>query len=244
MGPGWEKVPNWECLLGHRQQGPFLSVCVEYIQNGWKKWCVAPTRKKLMKLVDFGEPTSFLDHVYLGCTQGECKPKLILTSTENVRITHFCWSNMNFSLFACSHFSNFLSDPTRKQSAMSKRGQEVTSSEGSPRAKPKPMNSAMAQSRPMNLLLHNLLSARKNPLQDLNNPVNPVNVQKEQAGAPNTRKLMRTDPSRDPIEFSQVRRQENTQHADSWKQEDRVESSSSTSTRKLVREGEHKEGVS
>ena len=26
-----------------------------------------------MTLVDVGEPTSFLDHVYLGCTQRECK---------------------------------------------------------------------------------------------------------------------------------------------------------------------------
>ena len=31
-----------------------------------------------MKLVDLGEPTSFLDHVYLGCTQRECK------SNENI----------------------------------------------------------------------------------------------------------------------------------------------------------------
>ena len=31
----------------------------------WKNW---------MKHVDLGEPTSFLDHVYLGCTQCECKP--------------------------------------------------------------------------------------------------------------------------------------------------------------------------
>ena len=30
--------------------------------------------KKLMKLVDLGEPASFLDLVYLGCTQRECKP--------------------------------------------------------------------------------------------------------------------------------------------------------------------------
>ena len=30
--------------------------------------------KNLMKLVDLGEPTSFLDHVYLECTQRECKP--------------------------------------------------------------------------------------------------------------------------------------------------------------------------
>ena len=30
--------------------------------------------EKLMKLVDLGEPTSFLQHVYLGFTQRECKP--------------------------------------------------------------------------------------------------------------------------------------------------------------------------
>ena len=30
-----------------------------------------------MKLVDLGEPTSFLDHVYWGCTQRECKPNEI-----------------------------------------------------------------------------------------------------------------------------------------------------------------------
>ena len=46
---------------------------------------------------------------------------------------------MSFSMFSCSHFSNFLSDPIGKQSAMSKRGQETTSSEGSPMAKPKPV---------------------------------------------------------------------------------------------------------
>ena len=30
-------------------------------------------RKKLMKFVDLGEPTSFLDHVHLGCTQRQSK---------------------------------------------------------------------------------------------------------------------------------------------------------------------------
>ena len=30
---------------------------------------VEPTWKILMKGVDLGEPTSFLDHVYFGCTQ-------------------------------------------------------------------------------------------------------------------------------------------------------------------------------
>ena len=32
-----------------------------------------PTWKKLMEHVDLEEPTSFLDHVFLGCTQRECK---------------------------------------------------------------------------------------------------------------------------------------------------------------------------
>ena len=35
-----------------------------------------------MKLVDLGEPTSFLDHVYMGCTQHERK------SNENVVCQH------------------------------------------------------------------------------------------------------------------------------------------------------------
>ena len=44
------------------------------------------------------------------------------------------------------------------------------------------------------------------------------------------------NPNQDPVEYSQARRQEHIQNADSWKHEDRVESSSSTSNRKLVRE--------
>ena len=39
-----------------------------------KKHNMSPMWKKLMNLGDLGEPTSFLDHVYLGCTQCECKP--------------------------------------------------------------------------------------------------------------------------------------------------------------------------
>ena len=39
---------------------------------------MAPMWKKLMKHDDFEEPTSFLDHAYLGCTQRECKPNEII----------------------------------------------------------------------------------------------------------------------------------------------------------------------
>ena len=37
----------------------------------WKKQNIDPMWKVLMKEVDLGEPRSFLDHVYLSCTQQE-----------------------------------------------------------------------------------------------------------------------------------------------------------------------------
>ena len=38
-----------------------------------KKHNIDPMWKVLIKEVDLGEPTSFLDHVYLGCTQRQCE---------------------------------------------------------------------------------------------------------------------------------------------------------------------------
>ena len=38
-----------------------------------KKQNINPMWKVLNKEVDLGEPTSFLDHVYLGCTQRQCE---------------------------------------------------------------------------------------------------------------------------------------------------------------------------
>ena len=66
---GWEKVSNWEWLFVHRQKGLFLSVYVDDIKLAGKKQNINPMWKLLNKEVDLGEPTSFLDHVYLGCTQ-------------------------------------------------------------------------------------------------------------------------------------------------------------------------------
>ena len=66
---GWEKIPNWECLFVHREKGLFLSVYVDDIKLAGKKHNIDPMWKVLNKEVDLGEPTSFLDHVHLGCTQ-------------------------------------------------------------------------------------------------------------------------------------------------------------------------------
>ena len=47
-----------------------IRVCERY-QTGWQNKKTEPTCEILMKGVDPGEPTSFLDHVFLGCTQTE-----------------------------------------------------------------------------------------------------------------------------------------------------------------------------
>ena len=54
------------------KEGLFLSVYVDDIKMAGKTENIKLTWKILMKDVDLEEPTSFLDHVYLGCTQREC----------------------------------------------------------------------------------------------------------------------------------------------------------------------------
>ena len=70
---GWEKASTWECLFVHREKGLFLSVYVGNIKLAGKKRNMNLMWKVLNKEVDMGEPTSFFDHVYLGCTQKKCK---------------------------------------------------------------------------------------------------------------------------------------------------------------------------
>ena len=57
----------------HREKGLFLSVYVDGIQLAGKKQNIDPMWKVLNEEVDLGEPTSFHDHVYLGCTQRQCE---------------------------------------------------------------------------------------------------------------------------------------------------------------------------
>ena len=70
---GWEKVPYWKCSFVHCEKGLFLSVCVDDIKLAGKKQNIDPMWIVRNKEVDLGEPTSFLDHVYLGCTQRQCE---------------------------------------------------------------------------------------------------------------------------------------------------------------------------
>ena len=51
----------------------YLCMSVDDIKLAGKKQNLDPMLKLLNKEVDLGEPTSFLDHVYLGCTQRQCQ---------------------------------------------------------------------------------------------------------------------------------------------------------------------------
>ena len=57
----------------HREKGLFLSVYVDDIKLAGKKQNLDQMWKLLNKEVDLGEPTSFLDHENLGCTQRQCE---------------------------------------------------------------------------------------------------------------------------------------------------------------------------
>ena len=57
----------------HREKGLFLSVKVDDVKFDGKKRDINPMWKVLNKEVVWVEPTSFLDHVYLGCTQRQCE---------------------------------------------------------------------------------------------------------------------------------------------------------------------------
>ena len=58
---------------------------VDDIKLAGKKQNINPTWKILMKDVDLGEPTSFLDHVFLDCTRRECETSKDIV--ENYRET-------------------------------------------------------------------------------------------------------------------------------------------------------------
>ena len=88
---GWEKIPNCECLFVHREKGLLLSVYVDDVKLAGKKQNLDPMWKVLNKEVDLGEPTSFLDHVYLGCTQRKCEisKDVVDNYRTHVRIANF-----------------------------------------------------------------------------------------------------------------------------------------------------------
>ena len=82
-------------LFVHREKGLFLSVYVDVIKLAGKKQNIDPMWKVPNKEVDLREPTSFLDHENLGCTQRqfEISKDIVDNYRNHVRIANFSgWS--------------------------------------------------------------------------------------------------------------------------------------------------------
>ena len=142
------------------------------------------------------------------------------------------FTNVNFSMYSWSHFSNFLfdiSDHVRKQSAMSKRGQKTTSNEGSPMVKAKP-----------SLVLREQRSEEISS-RSLGSLVNPENVDERKEVMQASRELVQRD-SNSKVGYSQASRQEKVPQASrklvlknqNQTEKDEREHSNSKSSRKLA----------
>ena len=80
---------------------------VDDIKLAGKKQNIDPMWYVLNKEVDLGEPTSFLDHVYLGCTQRQCEISkdivgnyrtMFESRISTVRTAKLpCWENLRIS---------------------------------------------------------------------------------------------------------------------------------------------------
>ena len=64
---------KFQIVSVHSEKGLFLSVYVDDIKLDGKKQNIDPMWKLLNEEVDLEEPTSFLDHENLGCTQRQCE---------------------------------------------------------------------------------------------------------------------------------------------------------------------------
>ena len=98
LGLGWEKyrIGNACSFIGNTDCScRFMWMTSEWLEER-RIWLTA--WKKLLKLVDLGEPTSFLDRENVWCTQRECNPNGIIIKEYKERwITNFCSSKWKIS---------------------------------------------------------------------------------------------------------------------------------------------------
>ena len=69
---GWEKIPNWECLFVHREEGLFLSVYVDDIKLAGKNTILIRCGKYSKKLIWENQHLSLIMYTW-GCTQRQCE---------------------------------------------------------------------------------------------------------------------------------------------------------------------------
>ena len=88
-----KKFQNGNAYSYTVKKGLFLFVSVDDIKLAGKKQNINPTWKTHMKDVYLGEPTSFRDHVYLGCTQTSKVLWIITKVCLNLEILLFLWKS-------------------------------------------------------------------------------------------------------------------------------------------------------
>ena len=84
---GWEKVPDWECLFVNRDD----------ITMAGKQQNIDPMWKVLVKDVDLGEPTSFLDHDHLGYHRNMFESRISAGASEKLA----CTGKPGADIFSC-----------------------------------------------------------------------------------------------------------------------------------------------
>ena len=104
---GWEKVSNWECFFVHLEKGSFLSVYVDDIKLAGKKQNIDPMWKVLLKEIDLGEPTSFLDHENFGCTQRQCEISKDIVDNYSIMLESRISAGGNWKTSILREFSYF-----------------------------------------------------------------------------------------------------------------------------------------
>ena len=83
---GWEKIPNWECLFVHREKKMVLICVCRWHKIGWKETKSWSDVESIQQRSRFAELTSFLDHVYLVCTQRKCETSKDVVDNYRVMI--------------------------------------------------------------------------------------------------------------------------------------------------------------
>ena len=123
---------------------------------------------------------------------------------------------VNFSMFSCSHFSNFSLIRRESRAPCQREGKKRLPVKIHQWRNQKAMIPAKA--RPINLVMRSPW-VRGKPSARSERPSQSGEFRWRRARRSEwLRKPVRTDPSQDPTDCSQMRRQENTEHADSWKQ--------------------------
>ena len=86
---GWVKSFEMRMLFRELRKSTILLCVCGWYETGWEETKHLPTVERSCETGDLGEPTSFLDHVQLGCSQRECQIRQRYCET----ITEICFES-------------------------------------------------------------------------------------------------------------------------------------------------------